>query len=519
MTFRSGSRLSALGESGSRTSLRSDARPSQASALAGRALAWCDANGWTIALWGAMTAWASALLALVYEEYRSFQLGRFDLGNMVQAVWNTTQGRPLEMTTAAGDQIVRLGIHVDPILLLLTPFWMVVSSPLTLAAVQIAAVSFGALPVFWLARKHLGSEKAAALLAFAYLASPWVAWTAFDAMHPKTFAIPLFLFAVWFLDEDRVGAFAVAAVLAAACGELMGITIGALGVWYALARGRRLVGVVIAGAGAAWTSIALLVVVPAFSGDESVYYDNYASVGGSPAGILRTAFTDPLTILGALIGVHEVLYVLLLAVPLAGAFVLAPWLAAVALPQLLVNALADVTGPTDPRHHYIAGVLPFLVAAAAIGLGRVRPARRPQAAGIVLASTVIVSVLLGPWPGIDRAPLRYELTAPTGHADALRRATALVPPGVPVAASNKAASHLAARRHLFALPVLEGPDARAEWIVLDTYDRWVAYQELPFLVERPSSEIQALRDRLRQDSSWRAVFEEAGVYVFRTARR
>jgi 4-amino-4-deoxy-L-arabinose transferase-like glycosyltransferase len=75
---------------------------------------------------------------------------------------------------------------------------------LTLAAAQIAAVAVGALPVYWLGRRHLGSETAALLVALAYLAYPWLAWSAIDAIHPVTFAIPLLLFALWFLDSDRL---------------------------------------------------------------------------------------------------------------------------------------------------------------------------------------------------------------------------------------------------------------------------------------------------------------------------
>src|SRR5207247_6570841 len=137
-------------------------------------------------------------------------------------------------------------------------------SPLTLAGVQVAAVALGALPVFWLARRHLESERLACLFALAYLAYPWLGWTAADAMHPVTLAIPLFLFSIWSLDSDRLWAFAPFAVLAALTGELMGLTVAALGIWYALARGHRFAGAAIALLGVVWTATAVEVIVPAF---------------------------------------------------------------------------------------------------------------------------------------------------------------------------------------------------------------------------------------------------------------
>ena len=76
----------------------------------------------------------------------------------------------------------------------------------------------------------------------------------------------------------------------------------------------------------------------------------------------------------------DLLYLFLLAAPLAGAFVLAPGLAAVALPQLAANLLASFSATTDPHAHYVAGILPFLFAAIAVGLARFSPTGQGRAA-------------------------------------------------------------------------------------------------------------------------------------------
>ena len=273
-------------------------------------------HAWTLAIWLAMTVWAGALCTIVRDRYSEFRLGRFDLGNMVQAVWSTAHGRPLEVTDGAtGDQIVRLGNHVDPLLAALAPLWIVLPSPLTLAALQVVAVALGALPVFWLTRRHTGVERTGALIAFGYLAYPWIAWTALDAFHPVTLAIPLLLFAVWFLDTDRIASFALCAVLVVSTGELMGATIAALGVWYALRRGHRVAGTIIAFLGAAATVLALYLVVPLFAGGSSVYYGAFEDVGGSPWGLLRTLVTDPGAVVTAAGEGRDLAYVFLLAVP------------------------------------------------------------------------------------------------------------------------------------------------------------------------------------------------------------
>ena len=179
------------------------------------------ARAWSVGVGCAMTAWSLVLFAVVRDHYVNFRLARYDLGNMVQAVWSTAHGRPLELTDATGEQMVRLGSHVDPILVALAPLWVVAPTPLVLVAVQIAAVASGALPVFWLARRHTGSERVAGVLALAYLAYPWIAWTAVDAFHPVTLAIPFLLLCIWFLDTDRLVPFAACAVIVMSTGELM----------------------------------------------------------------------------------------------------------------------------------------------------------------------------------------------------------------------------------------------------------------------------------------------------------
>jgi uncharacterized membrane protein len=461
-----------------------------------------------------MLAWSVSLFLVVRDHYLRFRLGRYDLGNMVQAVWSTAHGRTLEVTNGAtGEQMVRLGSHVDPILALLTPFWLIAPTPLTLVAVQVVAVSLGALPMFWLARRHLGSERVAAILALGYLAYPWVAWTAVDVFHPVTLAIPLFLFCIWYLDSDRLVAFALCGVLALACGELMGLALAGLGLWYALARDRRLAGFVIAVAGAAWTVVAFSVIVPAFSTGSSVFYGAYETVGGSPSGIVRTAFTDPLVIVSAATSWHDVLYVFLLAAPLGGLFVLAPGLAAVALPQLSANLLADWTSATDPRAHYVAAVLPFLLAAVALGLARLSATGRLRGAVLVLTLSVVSSVMVGPWPGaIAGTPDFYRTDTSPAFLGALEHAVALVPEGAAVSATNRVASHLSARRYVYDAPVL----GRSEWVVLDSSDNWV-----------PGSwgggddpvALRAFRDRLERSAQWRRVFADSGVYVYRRAPR
>ena len=109
-----------------------------------------------VVVWAAAAAFAGGFGATAVLRHRAFESGRFDLGNMTQAVWSTAHGDLLSVTDVHGEQISRLGSHFDPILALLAPLWWLWPDPELLLVVQAVAVASGALPVFWLARKHLG---------------------------------------------------------------------------------------------------------------------------------------------------------------------------------------------------------------------------------------------------------------------------------------------------------------------------------------------------------------------------
>src|SRR5213079_442906 len=174
------------------------------------------------------------------------------------------------------------------------PLWWLWPSAGLLLTVQAIAIALGALPVFWLARKHLGSDRAALGFALAYLLLPAVQWLTLNEFHPVALATPLLLFAFWYLDEDRLVPFAICAVLAATTKEEIAFVVAGLGLWYALARGRRIEGALIAVAGLAVSLIAIEVVIPHFNrAGSSSFFSRYSEVGGSPGGILRTTVTHP----------------------------------------------------------------------------------------------------------------------------------------------------------------------------------------------------------------------------------
>ena len=170
-------------------------------------------------------------------------------------------------------------------------------------------------------------------------------------------------------------------------------------------------------------------------------------------------FTDPATVLGALVEGHDIAYLVWLGLPLLFLFVLSPGLAAVALPQLLANGLSDFRSMTDPRYHSVAAVIPFLIAATVFGIARIGAPRRGLAAAAVLVCSATLAIFVGAVGAGRRRAFRSEGDpyVSAARVAALADAVALVPAGAPVTASNTVGGHLSARRYVYSVPLLGVP--------------------------------------------------------------
>jgi uncharacterized membrane protein len=455
-----------------------------------------------------ITAYAAGFAALSVLRHEAFVTGRFDLGNMVQAVWSTAHGDPLKMTSLHGDQISRLAAHVDPILVLFAPLWLLWPSPNMLLVVQAAVIALGAIPVFLLARKHLASPRAALGFALAYLLYPATGWLTLNEFHPVALATPLLLFAFWYLDEDRLLPFAVFALAASACKEEIALVVAGFGIWYAVAHRSWIAGSAIALAGFAWAAVAIGAVIPHYNaGAESDFYGRYSEVGGSAGGILRTTFTHPLRIAEAALSGRDLHYLLDLVAPLAALCLLAPLVLVAALPELAINLLSSTTTQTSIHFHYTAGLIPPLMIAAIFGAKRLSRWTFPIAAAIVLAA-IVGNYRLGPIPGWRHVPGGQTFQATSGrvtdHDRIAQRALRLIPGGDVVSATNTLGAHLSARRRVLSFPYLED----SKWIAADETQPGYADRYAPIPT---ATQLAALR----RSSEWQLVFEEDGILVFR----
>jgi uncharacterized membrane protein len=444
-----------------------------------------------VAAYAVLFLFAAVLHSAVFEDLR------LDNGDMVQAIWSTLHGHFLETTTLNGHQNSRLGFHVDPFLLLLAPLFWVWSSPVLLLVVQVLAVASGALPVFWLARKHLGSPRAAAHFAFAYLLYPATQFNAFtngSDFHSVSIAIPLILYGIWFLDANRLVPFLAVGLLACTTKEEIPLAVGCLGIWYAYRNGRRLVGASIFAGGLGLTLFNFLWVIPHFSPTgKDPYASRYGAVGGTPTGIAHKLFTDPVAFVQAIATGHKAVYLAMLLVPFLGLWALEPLLFIGAIPDLAINLLSSKPDQSTVVFQYTAGIIPFVVAASIFGAARFkRHADRVSLWALAGAAAIAIYSPISVLPG-DVKALGSPLVSAKAHA------LHLIPGGVPVSASNELGGYLSERRYIYTFPYVR----KSRWIAVDVHDP--TYGDV--------AGFKRYLRRYENNKAWRVVFSSQGVVV------
>ncbi len=362
-----------------------------------------------MALAGLITVYTWVFTALAFGLHAGMRTHKADLGQIAQAVWNSSRGRFVEMTDN-GFIATRMTDHVEPILAVVSPLLWVWDDVRALLWLQVALVALGAWPLYELALLLLDrtldpaargqvwqweplrrlTRPLALALALAYLLTPQLQSAVLTEFHAVPLAAPLVLWALWAVEARRWGQFAAATVLLGAVKEETALLAGGVGVWagwrstlvgWGDATPRRSwagagLGSLLALAGLAWFYVATFVIVPAHAMDvygvaESTYFRRYGALGDSPLDIARNLVTQPGLVWAIAREPARLAYLWGLATPFGLLALAAPEVALLAGPVLLANLLSAYPAQYYGEFHYSAPVVVYFAAAAAFGLARV----------------------------------------------------------------------------------------------------------------------------------------------------
>jgi uncharacterized membrane protein len=480
----------------------------------------------------------AAYLTISLSRYVRLAPGSWDLGIFTEYVKQLAHLRA-PVVNIHGSGFNLLGDHFQPIVGLISPFFLFFPSAATLLVAQALLTAVSVVPVSQAAAAKLGAGAGRAIGA-AYGFSWGLAQMVDFDFHEIAFAVPLLAFSLSALVRGRIRAAALWALPLVFVKEDQGLTVAAIGVVIMLTSTARVrtrrdsrehgeTGRAVAAIGAdqawdrrgvrtgalliiwglAWSFLAIAVIIPHFN---AVHHYPYWTDGGvlSPSG-QRPAGQHPTA--AAVLDQFGHSYLaklrttLLILLPVAFLALGSP-LAAVALPSLALRFVSTNSAYWGSGYHYSATVMPIVFIAAIDALARVRARPGPSWLGLVAtryAPALMVAVaavvacyfpLNGLWNGQS-----YQIGQ---HVRAEDAAMAKVPDGTLVEATLTMVAPLAARDDTYWIGTAGNPAPR--YIVFDKSDSgWTP---------APSNPLAFVEQR-HPGATYQQIFVANGVYVFR----
>ncbi len=424
---------------------------------------------------------------LAFNQHAALRTHKSDLGQMDQAIWNTSRGRFVE-EIKQDFLSTRLTDHVEPIFIPVSLAFWLWDDVRAILLLQVMALALGAIPLFALTRSKLGGALALGFVA-AYFLNPSLQSAALTEFHAIPLAVPFILWAFWAADKRRWRQAAAAALLLAAVKEeaaLLAAGLGAWIIWRDFITDRRLKQGALLGASVTilallWFFIATFVIVPAYGAQvhhtaHSIYFERYGELGDSPLDIVKTIALHPRLAWSLATEPARVRYLLGLFASFGFLSLLGLDVLLLALPLLLANLFSAYPAQYYGDFHYTAPLIPYFAAAAIYGLHRLLTFFRSAGLARGLLAPLALIWLLG-WSGYvyaqaGRGPLggAYDRAEITPHQQLIHRFLTQIPPDAPVTATAALHPHLAHRRFIYQFPY--GADAQpparpAQWAFID----------------------------------------------------
>jgi uncharacterized membrane protein len=474
-------------------------------------------RGAVVVLWVLMLVYAGYFSVLSIRQHDAFLTHKADLGHFDQPIWNTLHGRLL-VRTQLGKQLTRLTDHFEPILIPLSLSFVLWDDVRALLVLQAVAVALGALPLFWLARDELRTagyslgvaEIGGLVLAAIYLLFPALEAANLTEFHAAPFMVAPMLLALYYARQGRYSRMWAWALVVMAVKEEMPLLVFMLGIWLLLVRREWKQGAALAAVSLLWFSLATFVIVPHYAPlkygiEESVYFQRYGELGDSPLEVARSLVTRPALVWQIATEPARLLYLLGLLLS-AGLILplLAPEILLLSLPSLAANLLSSYEAMYSGVFHYSAPIVPFVMAAAAVGLGRVgrwaKGTRRRNlvvmgAAGLFLA----VSLVYHAYHGYTPVAKLFFWPEVTGHHRLLeQRFAPRIPQDAILSTTAPLFPHLDHRERIHQFPRVED----AGWVLLDAGS----------FAEMHPADLRRAYDELIASGAW-CIVDAADGYV------
>lgn len=398
-------------------------------------------------------AWVLGLMCVLHALYFSWLqvdlhngLGTFsyDVGLYDQGLWLLSRGEA-PFVTLMGRNL--FGDHASFILVFLIPLYWVIPGTATLLVVQAIAISAAAIPIYLFARHALRNSSLALLFAFIWLVNPAVNGTNMENFHPDGFLGLFVALALYAALTSRWRLYAISLALCLLVKEDLILLVFPLGVYlFAVVDRRKGLWTVLATM--VMTYVGMFVVMRSLIGVPT--RNTWRIPFGGLTGLVSEMFMRPWNVIRYLTQNDRPTYIFQMAAPLAGAFVLSPFLAAVAVPVLASNVLSTFWYQHSIQYHYSLVVMPVLIFASIAGVKKCQDSNRAWVTGAIAMCSLGSFIAWGQTP-LSLYP-RQVLPGDNVVAVTGREIIRSIPDDAVVSVYDPLSTHLAHRKEVYFFP-------------------------------------------------------------------
>ncbi|OGH24929.1 MAG: hypothetical protein A3B47_02370 [Candidatus Levybacteria bacterium RIFCSPLOWO2_01_FULL_39_24] len=391
-----------------------------------------------------------------FLRYDNFYAGRYDLGNMDQTVWNTINGRIFQTSNENGVIISRLSAHADFLLILISPFYLLWSSPKTLLLLQTAVLGLGAIFIFLIAKEILKNKNLALIFGFLFLMNPLMQFSNLYDFHAVTFATTLLLSSFYFLIKKKYFLLTILLALSGIAKEEIWIITSFFGFPLLLQKTK----IKLLGLGIIVFSLAIFVYLVNYAIPQNLRGQHFAlayfsDFGDTSTQVVLNILLSPQKLFLTIFNVNGLSYLFKLFLPLGFISFLNPFTLIFSVPSLLINLLSNNSQLREIYYQYTSTITPFIFIS---GIHGVKQFLKwfPKISKFYVAAYLLFFMLsyayfLGPLPG-TKNPSVDMFTKPYSNKKIIEDFLTRIPENYTVAATNNLGAHLSHRKSVATIP-------------------------------------------------------------------
>lgn len=257
---------------------------------------------------GVMTAFIS--ICMVFR-YLSFGSPNFDMGLFSQMFhYMKTTGRMLN--TSERDHLMsHMCVHISPMFYTILPFYMLVSSPVTLEIMQAVVIAIAVIPLCRLAECKGMSRRAVLIICIIYCFYPVMSGGCFYDIHENMF-LPVLIFTfLLYMEKDNMTVMLISAILICLVKEDAPVFLMFMALYMIIGKKMYKKGFIILMLSIVYFVIACKIIEIIGTGIISDRFNNMIADGnGNITGIIKTVINNPAYIITQIMDKSKVAYIL-----------------------------------------------------------------------------------------------------------------------------------------------------------------------------------------------------------------